>query len=119
MKTALKMRDANVTPFVLDDRWALNGLDRSTMRSLSMEAKRKHVGLQISSTELSSHSSRNAKLRPISKGKLLSSDGVRVANISLTETTNLLPLSRRASTIQKFALRDPRLKPSPNSNRPC
>ena len=45
MKSALRTRHANVTPFVLDGRWALNGLDRSTMRSLSMEAKRKHVGV--------------------------------------------------------------------------
>jgi hypothetical protein len=45
MKTALNTRHANVAPFVLDGRWALNGLDRSTMRSLSMEAKRKHVGV--------------------------------------------------------------------------
>ena len=47
-----------------------------------MEAKRKHVGVADIIHELSSHSSRNAKLRPISKGKLLSSDGARVAHIS-------------------------------------
>ena len=45
MKTPLNTRHANVTPFVLDGRWALDGLDRSTMRSLSKEAKRKHVGV--------------------------------------------------------------------------
>jgi hypothetical protein len=43
MKTSLNTRHTNVTPFVLDGRWALNGLDRATMRSLSREAKRKHV----------------------------------------------------------------------------
>jgi hypothetical protein len=45
MKTLPKMRPSNVTPFVLEGRWALDGLDRSTMRSLSKEAKRKHVGV--------------------------------------------------------------------------
>lgn len=45
MKTPLNTRHANVTPFVLDGRWALDGLDRSTMRSLSKEAERKHVGV--------------------------------------------------------------------------
>ena len=43
MKTPLNTRHANVTPFVLDGRWALHGIDRSTMRLLSEEAKRKHV----------------------------------------------------------------------------
>ena len=43
MKTPLYTRHANVTPFVLDGRWALHGIDRSTMRLLSEEAKRKHV----------------------------------------------------------------------------
>jgi hypothetical protein len=41
MKTPPNTRHANVTPFVLEGRWALDGLDRSTMRSLSKEAKRK------------------------------------------------------------------------------
>jgi hypothetical protein len=45
MKTVSKTRPSNVTPFVLEGRWALDGLDRSTMRSLSKEAKRKHVGV--------------------------------------------------------------------------
>jgi hypothetical protein len=45
MKTISKTRPSNVTPFVLEGRWALDGLDRSTMRSLSNVAKRKHVGV--------------------------------------------------------------------------
>jgi hypothetical protein len=45
MKTISKTRPGNVTPFFLEGRWALDGLDRSTMRSLSKEAKRKHVGV--------------------------------------------------------------------------
>ena len=43
MKTPPNTRHANITPFVLDGCWALDGLDRSTMRSLSKEAKRKRV----------------------------------------------------------------------------
>ena len=45
MKTIPKTRPSNVTPFVLKGRWALDGLDRSTLRSLSKEAKRKRVGV--------------------------------------------------------------------------
>jgi hypothetical protein len=45
MKTTPKARPSNVTPFVLEGRWALDRLDRPTMRSLSKEAKRKHVGV--------------------------------------------------------------------------
>jgi hypothetical protein len=45
MNTTPKTRPGNVTPFVLEGRWALDGLDRSTMRSLSKEAKRKRVGV--------------------------------------------------------------------------
>jgi hypothetical protein len=40
-----KTRPSNVTPFVLEGQWALDGLDRATMRSLSNEAKRKRVGV--------------------------------------------------------------------------
>ena len=45
MKAISKTRPGNVTPFVLEGRWALDGLERPTMRSLSKEAKRKHVGV--------------------------------------------------------------------------
>jgi hypothetical protein len=43
MKTTPKTRPSNVTPFVLEGRWALDGLDRPTMQWLSKVAKRKHV----------------------------------------------------------------------------
>ena len=39
------MRHAKVTPFVLEDRWALDRLDQPTMRWLSKVAKRKRVGV--------------------------------------------------------------------------
>ena len=39
------MRPSNVTPFVLEGRWTLDGLDQKTMRSLSKEAKRKRMGV--------------------------------------------------------------------------
>ncbi len=42
MKTIPK-RPSNVTPFVLEGCWALDGLDQPTMRWLSKVAKRKHV----------------------------------------------------------------------------
>ena len=45
MKTIKKMRPSNVTPFVLDGCWVLDGLDQATLRSLSKEAKRKRVGV--------------------------------------------------------------------------
>jgi hypothetical protein len=41
VKALPKMRPGNVTPFVLEGRWALDGLDQSTMRWLSKVAKRK------------------------------------------------------------------------------
>ena len=44
MKTIPK-RPTNVTPFVLEGCWALDGLDQPTMRWLSKVAKRKHVGV--------------------------------------------------------------------------
>ena len=44
IKTISKTRPGNVTPFVLEGCWALDGLDQQTMRSLSKEAKRKRVG---------------------------------------------------------------------------
>jgi hypothetical protein len=43
MKTIPKTRPGNVTPFVLDGCWALDGLDQPTMRWLSKVAKRKRV----------------------------------------------------------------------------
>ena len=45
VKSLPKMRHAKVTPFVLEGRWALDGLDQSTMRWLSKVAKRKRVGV--------------------------------------------------------------------------
>jgi hypothetical protein len=39
------MRPGNATPFVLEGRWALDGLDQATLRSLSKEAKRKRLGV--------------------------------------------------------------------------
>jgi hypothetical protein len=45
MRTTPKTRPGNVTPFVLEGCWALDGLDQPTMRSLSKEAKRKRVGI--------------------------------------------------------------------------
>jgi hypothetical protein len=45
MKTTPKTRPGNVTPFVLEGCWALDGLDQPTMRSLSKEAERKRVGI--------------------------------------------------------------------------
>ena len=41
----MKTRPSNVTPFVLEGCWPLDGLDRATMRRLSKEAKRKRVGV--------------------------------------------------------------------------
>jgi hypothetical protein len=81
MKTAPKTRPGNVTPFVLEGCWALDSLDQQTMRSLSKEAKRKRVGSPMSSTKLSSHSSRNAKLRPNSKRKLSSFAAADAGNV--------------------------------------
>jgi hypothetical protein len=43
MKTTPQTRPSNVTPFILEGRWRLDGLDQPTMRSLSKEAKRKRV----------------------------------------------------------------------------
>ena len=45
MKSFSKIGHAKVTPFVLAGRWALDGLDQLTMRSLSKEAKRRRVGV--------------------------------------------------------------------------
>ena len=45
MKTTSKTRPGNVTPFVLEGRWALDRLDQATMRWLSKVAKRKQVGV--------------------------------------------------------------------------
>jgi hypothetical protein len=45
MKTISEMRPGNVTPFVLEGCWALDGLDQPTMRWLSKVAKRKRVGV--------------------------------------------------------------------------
>jgi hypothetical protein len=45
MKTISEMRPGNVTPFVLEGCWALDGLDQPTMRWLSKVAKRKHVAV--------------------------------------------------------------------------
>jgi hypothetical protein len=45
MKTTPETRPSNVTPFVLEGRWALDGLDRPTMRWLSRAAKQNRVGV--------------------------------------------------------------------------
>jgi hypothetical protein len=45
MKTISKTRPGNVTPFVLEGCWALDGLDQPTMRWLSKVAKQKRVGV--------------------------------------------------------------------------
>jgi hypothetical protein len=45
MKTTPGTRPGNVTPFVLESRWALDRLDRPTMRWLSTAAKRHRVGV--------------------------------------------------------------------------
>ena len=45
MKTTPKARPSNVTPFVLEGRWALDRLDQPTMRWLCKVAKRKRVGV--------------------------------------------------------------------------
>ena len=45
MKTTPKTRPSNVTPFVLEGCWPLDGLDQATLRSLSKAAKRKRVGV--------------------------------------------------------------------------
>ena len=45
MKAISKTRPGNVTPFVLEGRWALDRLDRPTMQWLSRTAKRNRVGV--------------------------------------------------------------------------
>jgi hypothetical protein len=45
MKTISKTQPGNVTPFVLEGRWTLDGLDQPTMRWLSKVAKRKRLGV--------------------------------------------------------------------------
>ncbi len=45
MKAIPKTRASNVTRFVLEGRWLLDGLDQPTMRWLSKIAKRKHVAV--------------------------------------------------------------------------
>jgi hypothetical protein len=45
MKTTPETRPSNVTPFVLEGCWVIDGLDQPTMRLLSKEARRKRVGV--------------------------------------------------------------------------
>ena len=45
MKTTPETRPSNVTPFVLEGCWVIDGLDQTTMRLLSKEARRKRVGV--------------------------------------------------------------------------
>jgi hypothetical protein len=45
MKTTPKTRPCNVTPFVLEGCWVIDGIDQPTMRWLSNIAKQKHVGV--------------------------------------------------------------------------
>jgi hypothetical protein len=93
MKTTSRTRPGNVTPFVLEGRWALDRLDQATMRWLSKVAKRKRVGSPMSSTKLSSHSSRNAKLRPNWKRKSSRSDVVREKGFLAGDCSRLLAIS--------------------------
>jgi uncharacterized protein YpbB len=43
MKAISKTRPSNVTPFLLDGLWPLNGLDQATMRSLRKKADLKRA----------------------------------------------------------------------------
>jgi hypothetical protein len=45
MKAIPKTRPGNVTPYVLEGCWALDGLDQATRQWLSKVAKRKRVGV--------------------------------------------------------------------------
>jgi hypothetical protein len=45
MKTTPRTRPSNVTPFILEGRWPLDGLDQPTMQWLSKTAKQKRVGV--------------------------------------------------------------------------
>jgi hypothetical protein len=45
MKTISEMQPGNVTPFVPEGCWALDGRDQPTLRWLSKVAKRKHVAV--------------------------------------------------------------------------
>ncbi len=45
MKTAVKTQPSNITPFVLEGCWPLDGLDQQTMQRLGKEARRKRVGV--------------------------------------------------------------------------
>jgi hypothetical protein len=45
MKSTPKMRPSNVTPLVLEGRWALDRLDQPTLRWLSKVAKPNRVGV--------------------------------------------------------------------------
>jgi hypothetical protein len=45
MKNTPETRPSNVTPFVLEGRWALDRFNQPTMRWLSKVAKRKRVGV--------------------------------------------------------------------------
>ena len=67
MKTIPKTRPDNVTPFVLDGCWRSMALINGRCDSLARQRSENVWGSPMSSTKLSSHSSRNAKLRPNSK----------------------------------------------------
>jgi hypothetical protein len=45
MKTAPKTRPSNVTSFILESRWPLDGFDQRELRRLSKTAKRNGVGV--------------------------------------------------------------------------
>jgi hypothetical protein len=45
IKAISRTRPGNITPFVLEGCWALDGLDQATMRWLGKVAKRKQVGV--------------------------------------------------------------------------
>ena len=76
-----KMRPSNVTPFVLEDRWTLDALTDQRCDGLATRRSENVWAWPMSSTKLSNHSSRNARLRPISKRKLSSSDAAESGNV--------------------------------------
>src|SRR4029453_19009581 len=100
--------------------------------SLARERSENVWGSPISSTKLSRHSSRNAKLRPNSKTKLSSSDTAKRwqcdgSQIQVPETPSSQPPAQRNAfrlrdvhqQSRLFARLNPRLRHSPNSNRLC
>jgi hypothetical protein len=104
MNTSPKTRLAMLRPLFLQAAGrSMSGPTNDAIAQRGSEAKT--CGCPpMSSTKLSNRSSRNAKLRPISKGKLLSSDGARVANISSDRNDKSLPFA--------VCTNDPEVRPS-------